>query len=197
MTSTFMTVPPDLCGCPLAPLPPAPRSHASASTQSLWARCAGCPPPLATGVQRFGPAADEVERFISLLRDQPVTVWERAKEYRHNLELNPTVHEELVSKYRSLLDLGRRTGRSAALRAAAEAALDALPTRIHAAWELATIVAAWAVALSDLLPAAELKVFCRAFDALRPDAPNVSRPPPGFAQPSAARATEASRAEAA
>lgn len=82
----------------------------------------------AVGVQSFGPAADEVERFVSLLRDQPATVWERAEEYRHNLELNPAVHEELVSKYRSLLDLGMRTGRSASLRSAAEAALDALPT---------------------------------------------------------------------
>lgn len=151
----------------------------------------------ATEVQRFGPAADEVERFVSLLRDQPVTVWERAEEYRHNLELNPTVHEELVSKHRSLLDLGKRTGRSAALRAAAEAALDALPTRIHAAWELATILAAWAVALSDLLPAAELKVFCRPFDALRPDASDVSRPLLDFAKPPAALATEPPRPEAA
>jgi ATPase family associated with various cellular activities (AAA) len=149
----------------------------------------------AVGFQSFGPAADEVERFVSLLRDQPATVWERAEEYRHNLELNPAVHEELVSKHRSLLDLGMRTGRSAALRSAAEAALDALPTRIHAAWELATILAAWAVALSDLLPAAELQVFCRPFEALRADAPDVSRPPPGLAQPPAPSAAEVSRAE--
>jgi transitional endoplasmic reticulum ATPase len=151
----------------------------------------------AGGSQLYGPVAPQVERFLSDLRDLPGDAWAQASEYRHNLEENPVIRQELLARHSDLLELAYQEGRGPALRAAGLAALDALPQGARPGWEVATLLAVWAVALGDLLSPEEYELFYLPFRALNqreseatrlprstPVAPNAPQiqPRPGSAQ---------------
>jgi transitional endoplasmic reticulum ATPase len=116
--------------------------------------------------QLYGAAAPQVERFLSELRGLPSQAWAQASEYRHNLEENPVIRKELVGRHSDLLELAYQERRGPALRAAGLAALECLPAGARPGWEVATILAAWAVALSDLLSHEEYELFYLPFRAL-------------------------------
>src|ERR1700736_133634 len=122
--------------------------------------------PGAGGPQLYGAVAPQVERFLSDLRGLPSQAWAQASEYRHNLEENPVIRKELVGRHSDLLELAYQEGRGPALRAAGLAALECLPAGARPGWEVATILAAWAVALSDLLSHEEYELFYLPFRAL-------------------------------
>jgi transitional endoplasmic reticulum ATPase len=132
----------------------------------------------------LGPAAHE---FVVWLRGLPADAWRRADEYRHNLEGNPLVRQQLVAACPRLVGLAGRARREAELRAAAEQALTALPVGIHSAWETVTILAAWAAVLRDLLAPDEFAVLSMPFAFLA----SAETAAPAIAQPSPPRVAPA------
>jgi transitional endoplasmic reticulum ATPase len=125
------------------------------------------PVPAPAGPQAYGPAAPQVERFLSDLRGLPSEAWAQASEYRHNLEENPVIRKELLARRSDLLELAFQERRGPALKAAGLAALESLPDGARPGWEVATLLAVWAVALGDLLSNEEFELFYLPFRALK------------------------------
>ena len=112
------------------------------------------------------PADHQLDRFHARLDAADVSDW--ADTYCRDFEHNPQVLREIANRLDGLIALGRRSGRSAALRQHGEAAAAHVPERHHAEWETAAVLAAWALVLRDDLTPEEFELLYGPFTAVLP-----------------------------